>query len=134
MNFNPREVVVTGVGPDTGIGVGCEALWAALIAGRSSAQRRLLAVDVGKTAELPVVSMPSVDSVLGLAKHMAASAEQGCEGYRDLGYALLAIELALADAGLTYDRDQNMIGVIQAFEAPGVEPTVARLFGLLTGP
>ncbi|MEK7756097.1 MAG: beta-ketoacyl synthase N-terminal-like domain-containing protein, partial [Planctomycetota bacterium] len=134
MNSNPREVVVTGVGPVTGIGVGREALWASLIAGRSNAQRRSLAVDVGKTAELPVVSMPSVDSVPGLAKHMAASAEQGCEGYRDLGYALLAIELALADAGFLqgYDRDQNTIGVIQAFEAPGVEPTVSRLFGLLT--
>ena len=134
MNSNPRDVVITGVGPVTGIGVGCEALWASLIAGRSNAQRRSLAVDVGKSVELPVVSMPSVDSVPGLAKHMAASAEQGCEGYRDLGYALLAIELALADAGISYDRDQNTIGVIQAFEAPGVEPTVCRLFGLLTGP
>jgi 3-oxoacyl-[acyl-carrier-protein] synthase II len=125
MNSNPREVVITGVGPVTGIGVGREALWASLIAGRSNAQRRSLLVDVGKTTELPVVSMPAVDSVPGLAKHMAASAEQGCEGYR-----------ALADAGFlqAYDRDQNTIGVIQAFEAPGVEPTVCRLFGLLTGP
>ncbi|MGH7185310.1 MAG: beta-ketoacyl synthase N-terminal-like domain-containing protein, partial [Pseudomonadota bacterium] len=134
MNSNPREVVVTGVGPVTGIGVGCDAFWASLTAGRSNAQLRSLAVDAGKTSELPVVSMPPVDSVPGLSKHMAASAEQGCEGYRDLGYALLAIELALADAGLSYDRDQNTIGVIQAFEAPGVESTVCRLFELLAGP
>lgn len=134
MNSNLREVVVTGVGPVTGIGVGCEALWSSLIAGRSNAQPRSLAVNAGKTAVLPVVSMPPADSVPGLDIHMAASAEQGCEGYRDLGYALLAIELAIADAGLSYDRDQNTIGVIQAFEAPGVEPTVCRLFGLLAGP
>ncbi len=134
MNSHPREVVITGVGPVTGIGVGREAFWSSLIGGRSNAQLRSLAVDAGKSAELPVVSMPPVDSVPGLSKHMAASAEQGCEGYRDLGYALLGIELALADAGLTYDRDQNTIGVIQAFEAPGVEPTVCRLFGLFGGP
>jgi len=134
MNVKPREVVVTGVGPVTGIGVGCDAFWASLIAGRSNARTRCLPVDVGRTAELPVVSMPPVNAVPGLDKHMAVLAEQGCEGYRDLGYALLAIESALADAGLTYDRDQNTIGVIQAFEAPGVEPTVSRLFGLLTGP
>jgi 3-oxoacyl-[acyl-carrier-protein] synthase II len=51
-----------------------------------------------------------------------------------LGYALLAIELALADAGLEYDREKNAIGVVQAFEAPGVERTVARLFELMGQP
>ena len=49
-------------------------------------------------------------------------------------YALLAVELALADAGLEYSRDANDIGVVQAFEAPGVERTVGQLFGMFAGP
>ncbi len=134
MNPDAREVVVTGVGPVSGIGVGADAFWASLIAGRTNVNRRSLTIDLGKTVELPVVSMPPAEAVPGLGKHLAASAEQGSEGHRDLAYAMLAIELAIADAGLSYDRDKNTIGVIQVFEAPGVESTVSRLFGLLTGP
>ena len=40
-------------------------------------------------------------------------------------------ELALADAGIDYDRKRNDIGAIQVFEAPGVERTVGRLFELM---
>ena len=61
-----------------------------------------------------------------LETHNAFLATQDLEGYRDLAYALLSVELALADSGIEYDRDDNNIGAIQAFEAPGVERTVAR--------
>ncbi len=129
-----HEVVVTGVGPVTSIGVGHEAFWNALCAGESRVQRRTLAVDVGRTVDLHVASMPPDADVPGLAPHTAFLTQQSCPAYRDLAYALLAVELALRDAGIAYDRARNAIGVVQAFEAPGVERTVAHLFELLQTP
>jgi len=129
-----NDVVITGVGPVTSVGVGAEALWDSLSKGRSNAAPRPLLVDLGRVEQLPVASMPDVPDVPGLDLHMAFLKSQDAEGYRDLVYALLAIELALADAGLEYNRDENNIGVIQAFEAPGVERTVAELFGLFGKP
>jgi len=129
-----NDVVITGVGPVTSVGAGAEALWDSLANGRSNAAPRPLLVDLGRVELLPVASMPDVPEVPGLDLHTAYLKSQDAEGYRDLAYALLAIELALADAGLDYDRDENNIGVIQAFEAPGVERTVGELFGLFGKP
>ena len=134
MDKTHDTVVITGLGPVTSVGVGCDELWSALAAGRTNVQRRGLTVDAGKVEELPLAAMPPVDQVRGLHRHMEFLSAQGCEGYRDLGYSLLAMELALADAKLEYDREDNSIGLVQAFEAPGVEGTVGRLFEMLSGP
>lgn len=128
------DVVITGVGPVTSIGVGAEALWAALLQGRQSVAPRGVPVDIARVEPIAIASMPDASAVLGLAPHVRFLAEQDCPGYRDLTYALLATELALADAGLTYDRSSNSIGAIQAFEAPGVEDTVGRVFGMFSTP
>jgi 3-oxoacyl-[acyl-carrier-protein] synthase II len=131
MKREGHEVVITGVGPVASIGVGRAAFWQALCAGQSRVRRRTLAVDVGRTVDLPLASMPPDADVPGLSPHASFLAQQGCPGYRDLAYTLLAVELALRDACIAYDRDRNAIGVVQAFEAPGVERTVSRLFELL---
>lgn len=127
-------VVITGVGPVTSIGVGRDEFWTSVAQGRSNVELRTLRVDLAETIELPVASMPQAPDVPGLDSHLKFLASQDFAEYRDLGYALLAVELAIADAGLKYDRDSNTIGVIQAFEAPGVERTVGRLFEQLSGP
>ncbi|MCP4246568.1 MAG: hypothetical protein GY778_05930 [bacterium] len=134
MNNPVRRVVITGLGPVTSVGVGVEAFWSAVSTGRTNVGRRSLAVDLGRTAELPMASMPDAAQVPGLQDHLAFIQEQSGGAYRDLGYAMVATELALADAGVQYDRQSNNIGVIQAFEAPGVERAVAGLFGLFTQP
>ncbi len=129
-----NEVVISGVGPVTSIGVGTGAFWDSMINGRSNAALRPLIVDLGRVERLPVASMPDSTDVPGLDLHLAFLRSQEAEGYRDLAYTLLAIELALADAGLEYNRDTNDIGVFQAFEAPGVERTVGTLFELFSHP
>ncbi len=134
MGADEKSVVITGLGPVTSIGVGNDALWPMLAAGRTTVHRRTLPVDAGKSVEVPLASMPPSPDVPGLGTHMDFIAGQGCIGYRDLAYSLLAMELALADARLDYDRRRNNIGVIQAFEAPGVERAVSRLFELVTAP
>ena len=134
MGNQTNEVVITGLGPVTSIGVGNDALWAALGAGASNVAPRPLPVDVGRVIELSVASMPPVEEVPGLKPHLDFLSGQELAGYRDLAYALRAIELAITDAQLYYDRDNNRIGVIQAFEAPGFERVVGRLLGMFTTP
>lgn len=133
MKLSTQDVVITGLGPVTSIGVGCADLWTALSSGRRNVQTRSLVVDLGKFVELPIAGMlsgepPPTDRFNGYL------AEQGCEGSRDLAYSLSAIELALADARLEFDRAENRIGMIQAYEAPGVEFTASRLFQLFSTP
>lgn len=134
MSIPSRDVVVTGLGPVSAVGVGSEAFWAGLCEARLRTTPRTLVVDLGKTVELPIVSMPPSDRVPGLQVHEAALVEQGFAGYRDAAYGLLAAKLALKDAGLAGNDSRDGIGMIQAFEAPGVERTVAQLFGMFSGP
>lgn len=145
-------MVITGLGPVTSAGAGCDAMWHALRGGRVNVSARSLLVDVGRTADLAIAAMPPDDQVPGLARHTAFLAEQEAPGYRDLAYALLAIELALKDAGLLPGDivdavcdaaagpagrigdsiAESRIGLIQAFEAPGVERTVSTLFAMMS--
>ena len=134
MSVNPNDVVVTGLGPVTSIGAGNDALWTSMSQRRCLTTRRIIPVDLGRTIELPIASMPGDDRVPGLERHTRFLAEQDCAGYRDIAYSLLAIELAMKDAGLDHDRSDNKIGAIQAFEAPGAEQTVSRLFGMFSTP
>ncbi|UCE58273.1 MAG: hypothetical protein JSU63_12615 [Phycisphaerales bacterium] len=129
-----KEVVITGVGPVTSVGIGAKALWEALAAGQANLARRRLPVDLGRFVELPIAGMPPCVEIPAAKSHLAFLSEQDCDCYRDLGYTLLAIELALADAGLSYDRENNRVGMVQAFEAPGVEHTVTQLLGMMAGP
>lgn len=129
-----RDVLITGVGPATAIGVGADEFWSSLQAGRSRVTMRTLPFDVGQAASLPIAAIDHGGLKAGLDKHEQFLAGQDAPGLRDLTYALLAVELALADAGLQYDRERNRIGVVQVFEAPAVERTVSRLFEMIATP
>ncbi|MCH9001180.1 MAG: hypothetical protein IIC02_01290 [Planctomycetes bacterium] len=132
--MNDREVVITGVGPVTSIGVGADAVWNALAAGRDCITNRAVRSDVASVEELPIASMPDYAEIPGIEPHVRFLGTQDCASNRDLAYSLLAIELAVADAGISYERESNNIGVIQAFEAPAVEATVSELFKMLEMP
>ncbi len=124
-----RDIVVTGVGPVAAIGVGREVFAEGLASGRCPVVPRALATDVGVDVDFPMCAMPA--EVPGLAKHMNFLEGQEAGAYRDLAYALLAVELALADAGLEVDRRENTVGAVQVFEAPGTEALVARMFAMI---
>ncbi|MCH7993403.1 MAG: hypothetical protein IIB57_03055, partial [Planctomycetes bacterium] len=132
--MNDREVVITGVGPVASIGVGADAVWDALAAGRDCITNRAVRSDVASVEELPIASMPDYAEIPGIEPHVRFLGTQDCASNRDLAYSLLAIELAVADAGISYERESNNIGVIQAFEAPAVEATVSELFKMLEMP
>ncbi len=134
MSATVRDVVITGLGPVTSIGVGCDALWSSLQSSQKKIEMRELHVDVARTVTLPIAAMPGHEEVPGLNKHFSYLTQQECEGYRDLAYSLLAVELALDDAQLEIDPDQNDVGSVQVFEAPGVESAVSKLFQLMSMP
>lgn len=121
-----RKVLVTGLGPVTSIGIGNDALWRSLAGGRSAVAPRQMYVDLGREEEFHIASMPPALPMI--QPHHEFLEQNDYAGYRDLAYALAAIDLALEDARLEYDRSSNTIGVIQAFEAPGMERAVATMF------
>ncbi len=125
-NNGDRRVMITGLGPVTSIGIGANAFWRALEAGRSIVEPRQLHIDFGREVEIQMASMPPALPII--KPHHEFLERQDYAGYRDLAYALAAIDLALEDARLEHDREHNSIGVIQAFEAPGMERAVASLF------
>lgn len=132
--MNEKNVVITGVGPVSSIGVGADAFWEALAAGRSCADVRSLPLEPFETVDLPIASMPDASTVAGLARHFDRLKELDCAECRDLAYAMLAVELALADAGLESSDVGESCGLIQVFEAPGVERTVWQLFEMMKRP
>ncbi len=109
--MNQQDVVITGIGPVTSIGVGGDAVWDSLAAGRSRVAKRPVRIDVCAIEELPFASMPAHADVPGLDAHLKFLSEQDCPAYRDLAYTLLAIDLSLKDAGLSYDRTANNIAM-----------------------
>ncbi len=121
-----NKVVITGVGPVTSIGVGKDAFWRGLTEGRSTVLPRQLYVDLGREEEFHIASMPP--ALPTIKPHHEFLERHDYTGYRDLAYALAAVDLALEDAKLEHDREDNRIGLIQAFEAPGMERAVATMF------
>lgn len=126
MNLNSKRVWITGVGPVTSIGIGADAFWRSLAMGRCAVGPRQLHADLGREVEFYVASMPP--ALPTIKPHHEFLERVDYAGYRDLAYALAAIDLALEDSRLSYDRAHNNIGVIQAFEAPGMERAVATMF------
>jgi len=124
-----QDIVITGLGPVTPLGIGMDALQSALTRGETRVTPRRLAIDIGQFVDVPMVAMPQ-DIPNEFEKHIAYLHESGLAGYRDLLYSLRAIELALDDAGLALDAPCDRVGMIQAYEAPGVERTVGDLFNL----
>lgn len=126
-------VVITGLGPVTAVGVGARDCGQAIAQGTTAVRRRTLIVDLGKEVELPIADL-SQSPPPGMDKALSFLTEQQCPDARDLAYAIMAAELATRDAQLDWDRRDNRIGMVQVFEAPGVESAVRKLFSLFAGP
>ncbi len=126
--------MITGLGPVTSIGIGNDSFWEGLTGGRAAAAKRRLHTDLARGQEFFIASMPPeprdssrADAPAVEPRHYPVD-QKRFAGYRDLSFAMTAIDLALGDANLEYDPADNRIGVIQAFEAPGMERAVAKMF------
>ncbi len=119
-------MVVTGIGPVTLAGVGVDAFWSGLLAPPMPPEKRDLHVDLAELAPFHIATVPPDQECVTKFNDFLQTNEFA--GYRDLGYALAAIDLAVQDAELEYDKQSNRIGVMQAFEAPGMERAVAEMY------
>ena len=92
----PRRVAVTGVGLVSSLGIGTEANWQALLAGRSGI-RTITAFDASNYASRIAGEVPDFDPLRFLAKKDVRKMDVFIQ------YAIAASEFALLDAGLPTD-------------------------------
>jgi 3-oxoacyl-[acyl-carrier-protein] synthase II len=124
-----ERVAITGIGPVTPLGVGKEAAWEALSANRTRVVERELRVDLAEYERAALVPMPAEWHLEDMKDPTLLLSEE-CAEYRDLRYAVRAMRLAVEDAGLDLDREADRIGVIYAFEAPGMEAMVRHMLSM----
>ncbi len=103
VNGNQKRVVVTGLGPITPVGFGKEAYWESLINGRSSFKRIQFA-DRDMSQYRCQVAAP-IDG-FDLYQYIERSKHMKHFG-RTSQYAIAATQLALADAGLQLQKDEE---------------------------
>ena len=92
----PRRVAVTGVGLVSSLGIGTEANWEALLAGRSGI-RTITAFDASRFASRIAGEVPDFDPLRFLPKKDVRKMDIFIQ------YAIAASEFALRDAGLSTD-------------------------------
>ena len=92
----PRRVAVTGVGLVSSLGIGTDANWEALLAGRSGI-RTITAFDASKFASRIAGQVPDFDPLQFLSKKDVRKMDVFIQ------YAIAASEFALLDAGLPTD-------------------------------
>src|SRR5215813_5206939 len=118
-----KRVVITGLGPITAIGLGKAALWEAVSAGRSHVVLHDQYIDgeywdsfhLAKISDFAIRHFGLPTKALDFLK------ESEFDKDADLLYLIAAIQLAVQDSRLTYDTDDNDIGLILTHEGPGVD-------------
>lgn len=118
-------MVVTGLGPLTAIGFGKDKLWDSILKQQTGLNKEEYFIDGQTWDNFLVHKIDSFDidkfaiekEILGEIKNW----KQGRED-RDFYYSLAAVKLALADSKLSYDTDNNNVGLFFTIEHPGFEP------------
>jgi len=120
-----RRVAITGVGPITSIGIGKEAFWNGLRAGRSGVRR------VEDLVDLEGIDVLIGSSVLDFDPCEYIEARKTRRLDRSAQFALAAARLAFQDSGLEgADYDEERFGVIAGTGIGGME-TFGENFALL---
>jgi 3-oxoacyl-[acyl-carrier-protein] synthase II len=123
--YEEKRVVITGVGPLSPIGFGKQALWESLIAQRVNLNKEEYYIDgeiwdsfwVHKIVNFDINEFNIPKDILEEINHWKEGKED-----RDLLYILAAVQLALDDSLLSYNREDNDIGLFLTIEHPGFEP------------
>ncbi len=123
----PRRVAVTGVGLVSSLGIGTEANWQALLAGRSGI-RTITAFDASNYASRIAGEVPDFDPLQFLSKKDVRKMDIFIQ------YAIAASEFALQDAGLpTNGRLGTEVGVFIASGIGGFSTIEREHKALLKG-
>lgn len=123
----PRRVAVTGVGLVSSLGIGTEANWEALLAGRSGI-RTITNFDASKYASQIAGEVPDFDPLQFVSKKDARKMDVFIQ------YAIAASEFALQDAGLPTDGGLGTeVGVFIASGIGGFATIEREHIALLKG-
>lgn|GEM_PF-555965 len=124
-----RAVVITGVGPVTGSGIGADALLATVATGMPAPISYTDVVAGQVWATFPAFCAGPIDlPMFGLPPDTGRRlASYGVATHRELHTLLAASRLALTDARLDYDPHDNCIGIVVTCEAPGVDAYVREV-------
>lgn len=126
-----RRVVITGVGPITAIGSRKDTLWGSIIRKETGIARQKLLVEGETWDDFLMHRLQGFDvNAFGIAQPVLDDISNWKAGAADidLHYLLAAVKTALDDSALTYDREDNTIGLFLTVEHPGFEPFVQAVF------
>jgi 3-oxoacyl-[acyl-carrier-protein] synthase II len=122
---NDRRVVITGIGPVASTGIGKEALWEGLLEKQTGLKWEELHIDgelwdafhIHKIIDFDINHFNIEKEIIEDISNWKKGAED-----RDLYYLMAAVKLAIDDSGISYDKENNRIGLFLTSEHPGFEP------------
>lgn len=120
-----KRVVITGIGPISSLGIGCEEIWDSVVKAKTNLvkQRYEINRDVWGEFYLHKMRNFNIKNFHIDKKNFDFINELRTVRYEDtdLYYFMAVIKLALEDSGLIYDEMHNEIGLIITHENPGIE-------------
>ena len=122
---NTKRVVITGIGPLASAGIGKDAFWKGILDKQTGLYQKEILIEgelwdkfyFHKINDFDISNFGIEDDILNDIMTWKKGKED-----RDLFYLLAAIKLAIDDSGVSYDRDNNNIGLFLTVEHPGFEP------------
>ena len=121
---NHKRVVVTGIGPLASTGIGKDALWKGIVEKNIGLKLEEIRIDgeIWDKFYLHKVEDFNIEKY-NIEQDAIEDIRNWKNGEEDkaLAYLLAAVKLALDDSGLSYDQDDNDIGLFLTIEHPGFE-------------
>jgi 3-oxoacyl-(acyl-carrier-protein) synthase len=120
-----KRVVVTGIGPISSLGKGCDETWNSITGERLNLVKEKYFVDGEEWGEFYLHKMKDFDinkfglpqNTMKFIKELRTIKKEDT----DLYYFLACVKLALEDSALKYDSASNQVGVVISHENPGIE-------------
>jgi 3-oxoacyl-(acyl-carrier-protein) synthase len=122
-----KRVVITGIGCLSSLGLGKNNNWEGLINHKINPQK--IAEEEPLKKIYYAHKAENFDIKNFIDKKLIKDLENWKEGERviDLEYLILAVKLALEDSRLSYDKEENRIGIIAMHENPGIDQFVLKI-------
>ena len=123
-------IAITGLGSISALGFSKEELWNSIIKKNTGLSKYNYILDGEKWDSFWVHKIESFDiHNFGIENNVLKDIEKWKEGKqdRDLEYLLSVVKLSLDDSGLSYDRENNNIGLFITDEHPNFEPFCERI-------
>jgi 3-oxoacyl-[acyl-carrier-protein] synthase II len=120
-----RRVVITGIGPLASVGIGKDAFWEGILKKRVGLKLEEINIDGEAWDKFYLHKIEGFDiEKFNIEKEIIEDIKTWKNGKedKDLFYLLAAIKIALDDSGLSYDKENNDIGLFLTVEHPGFEP------------